>query len=211
MKDYYVFLDYTNSNILIKKIPINNCSRVYLTCNDEGGFCGYLKDPKSCLDSLDSEELFFFNNLKLEDYEQANLGNVLNFNKLKEIDKTAVFGDLCSLFEIDDKDSILSLETLNLYFLETFEEVEGYIFDSNIIQTSNYRVDLFLIKINLDEEILKKIIKNEKTEHIKRKKSFVDDDVLYNKVKSEIDKWPDWKKEYYQEAFINKSNSFYDN
>ena len=209
MKDYYVFLDYTNSTILTKKIPINNCSRVYLTCNDEGGFCGYLKDPKSCLDSLDSEESFFFSYLKLEDYEQANLGNVLNYNKLKEIDRTGVFGDLCSFFEIDDKDSILSLETLNLYFLETLEEFEGYVFDSNIIQTSNYKVPLFLIKIHLDEEILKKITKNKKTEHIKRNKSFVDDDVFYNKVKSEIDKWPDWKKEDYQEAFINKSNNFY--
>ena len=33
---------------------------------------------------------------------------------------------------------------------------------------------------------------------------------LYERVKEEISKWPDWKKEYYEEAYIQVGKAYYD-
>lgn len=43
-----------------------------------------------------------------------------------------------------------------------------------------------------------------------RDNSWIFDDEAYEKVKKEISDWPEWKKEYYEEAYIGVGKAYYD-
>ena len=45
---------------------------------------------------------------------------------------------------------------------------------------------------------------------MKRDNDWMFDDKIYDMVKKEISKWPEWKKEYYEETYVGVGKSYYD-
>ena len=165
MKDYYLILDYTNSNILDKKLSIRRHDEIYLSCNDKGIFSAYLKNPKKVFDeylsSIKSSASFIYDGLTLNDYENADLGevltiqNIIKMQKVLDEDINHKFWNF-SLHRNSLVNSIVSLETLNSYFLETFEEIQGSIVGQDIFQSAEGFHYLLFAKVKMNEEILEK-------------------------------------------------------
>lgn len=182
--EYFTILDYTDTLKSLKgrRGDIERFENLFVLINNpelniSPDDSGYLNSELN-MDNIENPMVVSSNKF----FKSVKFGKVISSQELSNIDnfykkRSEMFGDFyshCDIYDVfseirDEERVVLSSDALIDYFIETLTEFKGTIIRRRHLFAPGEKYELFLIKLEIDEEIIEKFLKD--GNYIKYKKN----------------------------------------